>query len=78
MKRTTVALDERLLERLRNKARAEDRLLQDCINEVLRLGLDASESATDPPPSLPVFQLGRPRVELADREALQALMDDDV
>jgi hypothetical protein len=78
MKRTTLALDERLLARLRARARREGKQVQECANELLRLGLQAVE-ATGPPATgleLPVFSLGEPRVDVADREALHDLLDE--
>lgn len=77
MKRTTMALDERLIERIRDKARRESRPFQDCANELLRLGLEASARSTTPPPPLPTFSLGEALVDIADREALYQVLDSE-
>lgn len=39
MARTTIAIDDDLLRRLRRRAAAEDRTLQDVVNDALRDGL---------------------------------------
>lgn len=75
MRRTTLALDERLLERVRDKARREGRKLQECVNELLALGLQAQEGNDRESVPLPVFDLGQARVDIADRDALYELME---
>jgi len=75
VKRTTLALDERLLARIREKARREGRTIQDCTNELLRLGFDAGKESRRAAEPLPVFDLGPAAVDLADREALYELME---
>jgi hypothetical protein len=77
VKRTTMALDERLIERIREKARREGKPFQDCANELLRLGLEASAQSTTPPPPLPTFSLGEALVDIADREALYQVLDSE-
>ncbi len=77
MKRTTVALDERLFEKIKDKARREGRPFQDCANELLRLGLEASSRSVEPPRPLPSYSLGEARVDIADREALYEVLDVD-
>ncbi|MSR25660.1 MAG: CopG family transcriptional regulator [Planctomycetaceae bacterium] len=42
--RTTLTLDDALVERLRSDAEALGRSMKDVVNEALRLGLDAMES----------------------------------
>ncbi len=74
MRRTTIALDERVWERIREKARAERRDFQDCANELLRLALGEAQCAPAPVAPLPVFDLGPSRVDLTDRDALEELM----
>ncbi len=76
MKRTTVALDERLFERIRARARRERRQLQECVNELLALGL-AAKSRRDKTADLPTFSLGKASVDVADREALHDLLESE-
>jgi hypothetical protein len=75
MKRTTLVLEEGLLEGVRREARRRDCDLSTVVNECLRAGLHRRRQAGDPPPPLPTFAMGRPRANLADRDALEALMD---
>lgn len=75
MKRTTVALDARLIERIRQRATLEGRQFQQCVNELLAIGLAASERPAHEHRSLPSFSMGDANVDLADREALYDLME---
>ena len=75
MKRTTLALDDRTYERIREMARCEGRQIQECANELLKAGLAARSRKTAPPRPLPVFSMGAARVDVADRDALYDLMD---
>jgi hypothetical protein len=74
-KRTTLVLEEGLLEGIRREAHRRDCDLSTVVNDCLRAGLHRRKPADAPPPDLPVFALGRPRVNLADRDALEAVMD---
>ena len=76
MARTTLLLDDNQMERLKNLARTQGRTMTDLINEFIAEGL-AARTARKPEQtlSLPVFEMGRPRVNLADREALEASME---
>jgi hypothetical protein len=76
MRRTTLALDERIYERIKAKARREHRHFQDCANDLLRLGLGAEATrARVKPKPLPVLHGGRLLVDVADREALYDVME---
>jgi hypothetical protein len=76
MARTTLVVDDIQLERLKDLARAQRRTMTDLISEFIAEGL-ASRTIARPSPKLelPVFDMGRPRVNLADREALEAMME---
>jgi hypothetical protein len=76
MARTTLLLDDTQMMRLKNLARAESRTMTDLINEFIAEGL-AARAVPKPEQalSLPIFDMGRPRVNLADREALEAMME---
>jgi hypothetical protein len=76
MARTTLLLDDNQMARLKNLARTQGRTMTDLINEFIAEGL-AARTAPKPEQalSLPVFEMGRPRVNLADREALEAIME---
>jgi hypothetical protein len=75
MKRTTLILEDGIMEGVRREARRRDCDMSTVVNECLRAGLHKRKAATPPSPALPVFSLGRPRVNLADRDALEAAMD---
>ncbi len=77
MKRTTIALDERIISRIRAKARREGRHFQDCANDLLRIGLERIEHPQRQKKSLPSFSLGTSTVDVADREALLDMLDDN-
>jgi hypothetical protein len=64
------------MERLKDLARAQRRTMTDLINEFIAEGLAAR--TTDKVIHklvLPVFRMGRPKINLADREALQAITE---
>lgn len=78
IRRTTVALDEITFERVLEMARRQGRTFQECVNELLRVGLEAVGSRGNSPSApLPVFDLGEPAVDLGDRDALYDLMERD-
>jgi len=74
--RTTLILDEHCLIELKRLAAAERRTLSDLVDEVLRVGLAQHKKirkGTRGAP-LPVFSMGRPSVNLADRDHLEEVM----
>jgi hypothetical protein len=75
MKRTTLILEDGLLAGVRREARRRDCDLSTVVNDCLRVGLHARKTAKGSPPALPIFSMGRPRANLADRDALEAAMD---
>ena len=76
MARTTLVLDDSQMARLKDLARAQGRTMTDLINQFIAEGLTA-RTASDPERALrlQIFDMGRPRVNLADREALEAIME---
>lgn len=75
MKRTTITLDERLFSRIKAKGRREGRHFQDCVNDLLRIGLERVDHPQRPIKSLPTFSLGISTVDVADREVLLDVLD---
>jgi hypothetical protein len=76
MARTTLLLDDTQMVRLKNLARAQGRTMTELINEFIAEGLAARTSPkSEQSLNLPAFDMGRPRVNLADREALEAIME---
>ncbi|MBP1690441.1 MAG: CopG-like 1 or ribbon-helix-helix domain, 5 [Deltaproteobacteria bacterium] len=75
MKRTTLVLEDACIDRVRQIAQREGRQLSDVVNELLADALQRRRSPKRGGFSLPRFPMGRPRVNLGDRNALEALMD---
>lgn len=76
MKRTTLVLEEGCIDAVRELAQRQGRPLSDVVNELLAEGLQRRRASEAPPPFvLPSFRMGLPRVDLADRDALEAAMD---
>ncbi|GMV42488.1 MAG: hypothetical protein AMXMBFR64_42040 [Myxococcales bacterium] len=78
MTRTTVALDDRLLEEIRLRAAEQGRSMSQVVNDLLRLGLRSA--AAEPPEGSSVpwrtFRCGEVLVDVSDREALYAALED--
>lgn len=75
MKRTTLVLEDACIEGVREVARREGRQLSEVVNDLLAEGLQRRRARRRTTFELPVFSMGRPRVNLGDRNALEALMD---
>ncbi|MBM3858855.1 MAG: hypothetical protein FJ395_04310 [Verrucomicrobia bacterium] len=75
MKRTTLVLQDSCMRGVRELARKENRQLSQVVNDLLTEGLHRHKTRLSTPCELPVFSMGRPRVNLGDRNALEALMD---
>ena len=63
------------MEAVRAIARKEKRQLSQVVNELLLAGLQKKKTQKNEKFGLPAFSMGRPRVNLGDRNALEALMD---
>jgi hypothetical protein len=75
MKRTTLVLEDACIDGVRDLARREGRQISEVVNQLLSEGLQRRKRKTRKALSLPSFSMGRPRVNLGDRNALEALMD---
>jgi hypothetical protein len=75
MKRTTLVLEDGCMEAVREIARREKRQLSQVVNELLLTGIQKKKGKTKEKFVLPVYSMGRPKVNLGDRNALEALMD---
>lgn len=76
MKRTTLVLEDACIEGVRELAHRQGKQLSEVVNELLSDALQRRrETEPEPAIELPAFSLGRPRVGLADRDALEAAMD---
>ena len=68
-------LEDGCMEAVRDLARKEGRQLTQVVNELLLEGIRAKRQRGRTRVKLPAFSMGRPRVNLGDRQALEALMD---
>ena len=75
MKRTTLVLEDACMDGVRELARREGRQISEVVNEMIADGLQRRRAARAATLALPVFAMGQPRVNLGDRNALEALMD---
>jgi hypothetical protein len=75
MARTTLDLDSSVLEQLRRRARAERKSMGQLASERLAVGLREAESGEPGPLSWPTRHMGKPRVDLQDKDALWRLLD---
>lgn len=71
--KTTLIIPDQLFRELKRRAARRRTTLSAVVAEALRRGLDVRSTAELPP--LPVHRMGRPRVDLADRDALLAEME---
>lgn len=80
MKRTTVVMEDEIFRQVKTKAARENKKLQACVNDLLRIGLSASK-AFDPKklPPLPTFKAGmKANFDPGSREHLYPPEDDEV
>lgn len=75
MKRTTLVLEDGCMEAVREIARKEKRQLSQVVNELLLAGLQRKKRKSKEKFELPAYSMGRPKVHLGDRNALETLMD---
>ena len=72
--KTTLIIPDHLMRELKRRAARKGQTLSAVVAEVMRRGLEEPDRTGDVPP-LPVHRLGRPRVNLADRDALDRAME---
>lgn len=76
MSRTTLDIDRTVLEQLRTRAAAEGKSMGQVASELLAPGLARGSSAPEPRPLRWISKsMGKPRIELEDKEALWQLLD---
>ena len=63
------------MDAVRELARKEGRQLSQVVNDLLIEGVRQRKQLVREEFDLPVFSMGRPKVNLADRHALEAVMD---
>jgi hypothetical protein len=72
--KTTLTIDDTVMKALKRKAAASGRTMSELVETALRMLLQNSRSPADVP-ELPVFDGGRARVDIANRDALYDLME---
>jgi hypothetical protein len=75
MRRTTLILEDAVLDGIRSLAHREGKRLSDIVNALLVEGLERRKRRPATEFELPSFPMGKTRVNLGDRNALEALMD---
>lgn len=75
MKRTTLVLEDVCMDGVRHLARQEERDISDVVNELLRDGLRRRREHRAKAFDLPARPMGRPSVNVADRDALERAME---
>ena len=74
--RTTLVIDDELFRQLKRRAAEEGRTVSAVTQEVLRRGLARREPKRRPRRvKLPSFTMGKPLVDLADRNQLYDILD---
>lgn len=63
------------MDAVRELAREEGRPISEVVNELLAEGLQKRRSKATARFELPRFRMGAPRVDVADRDALEAVME---
>jgi hypothetical protein len=77
MARTTLILDEQRLIEVKRLAAKQRRTLSSVVDEFLRDGLMRAQTSSrkKKPFTLPIFDMGRPKANLADRDQLYDILD---
>ena len=73
--KTTLVIDDRVMRRVKQEAARQGRSMSELVESALRLLLEAPKKAPHKLPPLPVFDGGKPLVDLADRDALYQAME---
>lgn len=72
--KTTLIIPDHLIRQLEERAARRGETLSAVVAETLRRGLEAREEG-GPVEPLPTHRMGRPRVDIADRDALYRAME---
>lgn len=75
MPRTTLDLDASVLKQLRRRAHAERKSMGTLASERLAAAL-REEPTVEAAPTWPSRRMGRPKVDLSDKEALRRVLDE--
>ena len=73
--KTTMVIDDRIMRRLKQEAARQGRTVSEMVEAALRLMLERSKAESPKLPPLPLHDLGKMFVDIADREALYRAME---
>jgi hypothetical protein len=76
--KTTLMIDDGVMRRVKALAVERGSTISAVVDDFLRRGLaEEARGSAEPrkPPSLPTYPMGRPRVDVSDRQALEAAME---
>ena len=73
--RTTLDLDSTVLQKLRARGKREHKSMGQLASELLAAGLEHPAPQPDEPPRLPSWNMGKPLVDIDDKEALSLMLD---
>jgi len=76
IKRTTLILDDRRLLELKRLAASRGETLSAIVDQFLAEGIRRACAPRRSRPALPVFNMGKPRVNIADRDQLWDAMEE--
>ena len=74
MKRKTLLIEDACMSGVRALARRTHRQMSHVVNEILAEGLQRRRTTRKTEFRFPAFRMGKPRVNLGDRNAIEALM----
>jgi hypothetical protein len=73
--KTTLIIPDQIFRELKRRAARRRVTLSAVVAEALLKGLDETGGAISPSDPLPVYSMGAPRADLADRDALYRVME---
>ncbi|HEX2252241.1 MAG TPA: ribbon-helix-helix protein, CopG family [Thermoanaerobaculia bacterium] len=74
--KTTLIIDDGVMRRLKEEAARQRRTISELVEAALRRMLECPPPHQADLPELPSFAGGKPRVDVADRDALYRLMEE--
>ncbi len=77
MARTTLDIDSSVLAQLRRRARVERKSMGQLASERLAVSLGDERVVEAPPFKWPTWHMGRPKIDLQDKDALWRVLDGD-
>ncbi len=73
--KTTLVIDDQVMRRLKQEAARQGRTVSELVEAALRAMLERGKAGSRELPPLPVHDLGKMFVDVADREALYKVME---